>query len=114
MASLEPKKLALLRIWQILRKHSDYDHPLTQEEIIKYLESDYGIEMERKAVGKNIADLRDAGIDIGLTLIGMHLKRVAVPVRLENNKIGEAIVVAARTRPRFIGGARAVYDEKLL
>ena len=56
----------------------------------------------------------DAGIDIGLTLIGMHLKRVAVPVRLENNKIGEAIVVAARTRPRFIGGARAVYDEKLL
>ena len=46
MASLEPKKLALLRIWQILLKHSDYDHPLTQEEIIKYLESDYGIEME--------------------------------------------------------------------
>ena len=40
MASLEPKKLALLRIWQILLKHSDYDHPLTQEEIIKYLEND--------------------------------------------------------------------------
>ena len=56
----------------------------------------------------------DAGIDIGLTLIGMHLKRVAVPVRLENNRIGEAMVVAARTRPRFIGGARAVYDEKML
>ena len=56
----------------------------------------------------------DAGIDIGLTLIGMHLKRVAVPVRLEHNRIGEAIVVAARTRPRFIGGARAVYDENLL
>jgi hypothetical protein len=54
-----------LRIWQILQKHSDYDHPMMQEEIIKYLESDYGIEMERKAVGKNIADLRDAGIDIG-------------------------------------------------
>ncbi|MBO7292378.1 MAG: TIGR01440 family protein [Clostridia bacterium] len=56
----------------------------------------------------------DAGLDIGLTLIGMHLKRVAVPVRLENNRIGEALVVAARTRPRFIGGARAVYDEDML
>lgn len=56
----------------------------------------------------------DAGVDIGLTLIGMHLKRVAVPVRLENNRIGEALVVAARTRPRFIGGARAVYKEEKL
>ncbi len=56
----------------------------------------------------------DAGIDIGSTLIGMHLKKVAVPVRLEHHKIGEATVVAARTRPKFIGGARAVYDEKLL
>jgi len=56
----------------------------------------------------------DAGMDIGLTLIGMHLKKVAVPLRLENNKIGEAMVLAARTRPKFIGGARAVYDENLL
>ncbi|MBR4016250.1 MAG: TIGR01440 family protein [Oscillospiraceae bacterium] len=56
----------------------------------------------------------DAGLDIGLTLIGMHLKKVAVPVRLENNRIGEALVVAARTRPKFIGGSRAVYDETLL
>ena len=56
----------------------------------------------------------DAGLDIGLTLIGMHLKKVAVPVRLENNRIGEAIVVAARTRPKFVGGVRAVYDENLL
>ena len=56
----------------------------------------------------------DAGLDIGLTLIGMHLKKVAVPVRLENNKIGEALVVAARTRPKFIGGVRAVYDEEKL
>lgn len=55
----------------------------------------------------------DAGLDIGFTMIGMHLKKVAVPLRLENNKIGEAMVLAARTRPRFIGGARAVYDEKL-
>lgn len=56
----------------------------------------------------------DAGIDIGFTLIGMHLKKVAVPLRLENNKIGEAMVLAARTRPMFIGGARAIYDEELL
>lgn len=56
----------------------------------------------------------DAGLDIGSTLIGMHLKKVAVPLRLENNTIGEATVVAARTRPKFIGGARAVYDESLL
>ena len=56
----------------------------------------------------------DAGIDIGSTLIGMHLKRVAVPVRLENNTIGEATVVAARTRPKFIGGVRAAYDQELL
>ena len=61
---MEPKKLALLRIWQILRKHSDYDHPLKQEDIIKYLDEEYGIQMERKAIGKNIADLRDAGIEI--------------------------------------------------
>lgn len=56
----------------------------------------------------------DAGIDIGLTLIGMHLKKVAVPVRLENKNIGEALVVAARTRPKFIGGIRAAYDQELL
>lgn len=55
----------------------------------------------------------DAGLDIGSTLIGMHLKKVAVPVRLENNRIGEALVTAARTRPKFIGGERAVYDKNL-
>lgn len=56
----------------------------------------------------------DAGIDIGFSLIGMHLKKVAVPVRLDNNRIGEALIIAARTRPRFIGGARAVYNENML
>lgn len=53
----------------------------------------------------------DAGMDIGETLIGMHLKKVAVPLRLEYNQIGMAHVTAARTRPRFIGGERAVYDK---
>ena len=56
----------------------------------------------------------DAGLDIGGTLIGMHLKKVAVPVRLSTNHIGEAILLAARTRPKFIGGIRARYDENLL
>ncbi len=56
----------------------------------------------------------DVGIDIGTTLIGMHLKKVAVPVRLEHNKIGFATVSAARTRPKFIGGIRAIYNEDLL
>ena len=55
----------------------------------------------------------DAGLDIGGTLIGMHLKKVAVPVRLEQDHIGQAIVLAARTRPKFIGGDRAIYDEEL-
>ena len=56
----------------------------------------------------------DAGLDIGFTLIGMHLKKVAVPLRLENHRIGEATVLAARTRPKFIGGMRAAYVEELL
>ena len=55
----------------------------------------------------------DAGLDIGGTLIGMHLKKVAVPVRLAQNHIGDAILLAARTRPKFIGGDRAHYDEAL-
>ena len=53
----------------------------------------------------------DAGIDIGGTLIGMHLRRVAVHVRTSLGKIGEAIVLCARTRPKYIGGPRAVYQQ---
>ena len=56
----------------------------------------------------------DAGLDIGSTLIGMHLKKVAVPVRLKNNKIGNATLTAARVRPKFIGGERAHYNEDLM
>jgi len=50
-----------------------------------------------------------AGMDIGDTFIGMHLRHVAVPVRLPISKIGEAHVTYAKTRPKFIGGSRAVY-----
>ncbi len=56
----------------------------------------------------------DAGIDIGDTLVGMHLKKVAVPLRPEHKHVGEAHVLAARVRPKFIGGVRAVYDEEML
>ena len=55
-----------------------------------------------------------AGMYIGDTLIGMHLRDVAVPVRLRTGQIGDAHVVCARTRPKFIGGGRAVYDEELM
>lgn len=51
-----------------------------------------------------------AGLDIGGTLIGMHLKRVAVPVRLSVKNIGKAILLAAYTRPKYIGGERAKYE----
>ena len=56
----------------------------------------------------------DAGLDIGNTLIGMHLKRVAISLRLDIMNIGKAAVVAARTRLPFIGGERTNYDESLL
>ena len=56
----------------------------------------------------------DAGLDIGFTLIGMHLKEVAVPLRLSMDHIGSALLLAARTRPKFIGGVRAIYDPELL
>ncbi|MCD8118076.1 MAG: TIGR01440 family protein [Lachnospiraceae bacterium] len=70
----------------------------------KYFESPVAVEHIRA----------HAGIDIGDTLIGMHLKDVAVPVRIAQKNIGAAHVVCARTRPKFIGGSRAVYDEGLL
>ena len=56
----------------------------------------------------------DAGIDIGDTFIGMHLKHVAVPVRLSIKKIGHAHLTCARVRPKFIGGIRAIYDQNKL
>lgn len=55
-----------------------------------------------------------AGMDIGDTLIGMHIRDVAVPVRISKKTVGEARVVCARTRPKFIGGSRAHYDESKL
>lgn len=70
----------------------------------------YGAFAHPAAVEEIVAQ---AGMDIGGTLIGMHLAKVAVPVRLSVQKIGEASLICARTRPKFIGGERAHYDEAL-
>ncbi len=61
MDSLEPKKLALIRIWQILKDYSYDRHPLTQEHIANLLDQDYGIVLERKPIGRNISLLKEAG-----------------------------------------------------
>ena len=72
---LEPKKLALLRIAQILHKYSDEAHPLKQEDIAAYLSRDYGIEIERKAVGRNLSLLKEADFDIISTRNGCYLEK---------------------------------------
>ena len=56
----------------------------------------------------------DAGLDIGGTLIGMHIHPVVVPVRISIDRIGEASILCARRRPKYVGGQRAIYDEALL
>ena len=56
----------------------------------------------------------DAGIDIGGTLIGMHIHPVVVPLRISISKIGEANIICARRRPKYVGGQRAIYDPKLM
>lgn len=73
MESLEPKKLALIRILQILQENTDCDHPLTQGEIAELLEKQYGITVERKAVGRNLVLLSEAGYDIVTTKSGSFL-----------------------------------------
>lgn len=73
MDALEPKKLALIRIMQIFQKYSDYDHPLTQEDIARHLGEDYGIVIERKAVSRNISLLKEAGFEIESRRAGSYL-----------------------------------------
>ena len=74
MESFEPKKLALIRIWQILKDYSDYNHPLTQEDISHHLENDYGIVIERKAISRNISLLKEAGVEIESRRAGSYLE----------------------------------------
>lgn len=63
---------------------------------------------------ESISARADAGIDIGGTLIGMHIHPVVVPVRISIDRIGEASILCARRRPKYVGGQRAIYDEALL
>lgn len=73
MESLEPKKLALVRILQILQKYSDRDHPLRQEDIVQRLKQEYGLTIERKAIGRNLSLLREAGFEIKSARAGSYL-----------------------------------------
>ena len=70
--------------------------------------------MEHPVLAESIRMKAVAGIDIGGTLIGMHLQPTVVPLRISLRKIGEAPIICARRRPRYIGGPRAVYDESLM
>lgn len=73
MESFEPKKLALIRIWQILKEHSDPKHPMTQEIIARHLKNDYGIVIERKAISRNISLLKEAGVEIKSDRAGSYI-----------------------------------------
>ena len=73
MEGFEPKKLALIRILQILEKHSDSEHPIKHEKIVELLDSEYGLIIERKAIGRNISLLNEAGFEIETTKKGSYL-----------------------------------------
>ena len=73
MSNIEPKKMSIIRVWDILRTHSDHDHPLTQKQIAFYLERDYGIHIERKAISRNISHLKEMGVEIESTNTGSYI-----------------------------------------
>lgn len=75
MAGFEPKKLALIRILQLLEEYTDSDHPLTQEQIVALLDREYGIAVERKAVGRNLSLLKEAGYPIASAANGSYLEQ---------------------------------------
>ena len=62
--SLEAKKALIVRLYQVLYEYSDAEHPLTQSEIIDLLDKNYGLEAERKAIGRNVSCLMEMGVDI--------------------------------------------------
>ena len=71
-------------------------------------------QMKHPVLTESIHQKAVAGIDIGGTLIGMHIQPTVVPLRISLKQIGAAGIICARRRPRYIGGIRAVYDEKLM
>lgn len=73
MAGFESKKLALIRVLQVLEKYSDIDHPIKHEKIVEILNSEYNLVIERKAIGRNISLLNEAGYEIETTKKGSYL-----------------------------------------
>lgn len=73
MDSFEPKKAALIRVLQILQNYTDVDHPLKHDEIVSLLYKEYGLSVERKAIGRNISLLNEVGYDIVTTKRGSYL-----------------------------------------
>ena len=71
--SLEAKKTLIVRLYQVLYEYSDAEHPLTQSEIIDLLDKNYGVEAERKAIGRNVSCLMEMGVDIVNTRKGCYL-----------------------------------------
>ena len=89
------------------------NHIVTDRCVIDVTEE--GLVLSEIRKGHTVEEIQaDAGLDIGDTFIGMHIKPVVVPLRIETKKIGEAVLLCARRRPKFVGGSRAVYNEKLL
>ena len=73
MDELEHKKLALIRIMEIFYRYSDESHPIKQDEIKKYLKSDYGIIVDRKTIGRNVSLLKESGLQIESTRAGSYI-----------------------------------------
>ncbi|MBQ2016402.1 MAG: DUF436 family protein, partial [Clostridia bacterium] len=67
--------------------------------------------MAHPVVVEDLGAQASAGMDIGATLIGMHIHPVVVPLRISVDHIGEAPLICARRRPKYVGGARAIYDD---
>lgn len=73
MANFEPKKMALVRIWDILKHHSDSEHPLTQKQIQALLKREYGIRIERKAISRNLSLLKEMGVEVEQNRKGSYI-----------------------------------------
>ncbi len=99
--SFEPKKSALLRMLQIFGEYSDEQHPLKQADIIRLLKENYDIEIERKAIGRNISLLKDAGVNLVSTRKGSFLEGQA----FEKNEI--RILIDAVLASKFIDTVNA-------
>ncbi len=69
--------------------------------------------LKDSVVVESLEQKADAGMDIGGVMVGMHIRPVVVPLKIKKRNIGSAVIIAARRRPKYVGGARAVYNEAL-